>query len=499
MDVFTNLAVGLDAILNPSALVACFIGCLTGTLIGVLPGIGPLATIAMLLPMTYGLEPVSAMVMLAGIYYGAQYGGSTTAILCKMPGEVSSIITTIDGHELARQGRAGAALTIAAIGSFVAGCFATVVIAFLAPLLASVALKFNSPEYFALMVLGLIASAVLSSGSVINAILMILLGLWLGLVGTDTTSGMRRFTFGVLDLADGIDFVSIAIGLFGISEIIRNLETGVTGGLVKSKIKSLLPTRDDWRRATPAIARGSIIGSALGILPGGGAMLSAFASYIVEKSRSKRPEEFGKGAIEGVAGPESANNAGAQTSFIPMLTLGIPSNALMALFIGALLLQGIQPGPNVVTKQPALFWGLVVSMWIGNLMLVIINLPLVGIWIKLLRMPYTYLYPAIILLCGIGIYSTTASFFQVGMAALFGVVGYLLLKLDCEPAPLVMGFILGPMMEENLRRSLILSRGDPTIFVTHPISATLLVAAALLLALNLFANFRKGRDEVFQE
>ena len=477
----------------------CFIGCILGTLIGVLPGIGPIATIAMLLPATFTLPPESSLIMLAGIYYGAQYGGSTTAILVNLPGESSSVVTAIDGYQMARQGRAGVALTTAALGSFFAGTVATVLLAVAAPPLAQIAFKFGPAEYFSLMILGLIAAVVLAHGSVIKAIGMIMLGLLLGLVGTDVNSGMARFSFGIPELSDGIGFVAIAMGVFGFAEIIKNLEQGEAREVFTSKVTSLWPTKQDFKDAYPAVLRGTTLGSLLGILPGGGAVLGAFSAYTLEKKIAKDPSKFGKGDIRGVAAPESANNAAAQTSFIPLLTLGIPPNPVMALMVGAMIIQGIQPGPQVMTERPNLFWGMIVSMWIGNLMLVILNLPLIGIWIKLLKVPYRLLYPAILVFCCIGVYSLNNSPFDVIMTAIFGLIGYVFVKLDCEPAPLLLGFILGPMMEEHLRRAMLLSRGDPMTFVTRPLSATLLAVSLLLLIVIMLPAIRKKREEAFVE
>ncbi len=499
MELLGNLSIGFGVALSVQTLLYAFFGVLLGTLIGVLPGIGPVPTIAMLLPITYALPPVSALIMLAGIYYGAQYGGSTTAILVNLPGESSSVVTCLDGYQMARQGRAGTALAVAAIGSFIAGTFATVLIAAFAPPLAEMALKFGPAEYFSLMVLGLIAAVVLASGSLVKAIGMILLGLLLGIIGTDVNSGMQRYTFGVAELSDGIGFVVVAMGLFGFAEIIINLEHREHREVFTSKVSGLWLKWKDFKQALPPMLRGTAIGSVLGILPGGGALLSAFASYTVEKKLAKDPSRFGKGAIEGVAGPESANNAGAQTSFIPLLTLGIPGNAVMALMVGAMTIHSIQPGPQVMTSNPQLFWGLIVSMWIGNLMLVILNLPMIGIWVKLLQVPYRLLYPAILLFCCIGVYSIQNNVFDVYMTVLFGVLGWIFVKLECEPAPLLLGFILGPMMEENLRRALLLSRGDPTVFATRPISAVMLGLAVVLLLIIIAPSIRKKREEAFHE
>ena len=498
-DIVGHLATGFGVAMTPINVLYALIGVLVGTLIGVLPGIGPVATIAMLLPTTYGLQPVSALIMLAGIYYGAQYGGSTTSILINMPGETSSAVTCLDGHKMALKGQAGAALAIAALGSFFAGCVATVFVAAFSPPLSDLALKFGPAEYCSLMILGLIGAVVLAHGSLLKAIAMIVLGLLLGIVGTDVNSGMARFAFGVPELTDGIGIVSVAMGLFGFAEIIGNLETSAKREMASARVKGVWLTRKQFRQAAPAVARGTALGSVLGLLPGGGAMLASFASYAVEKKVAKDPSRFGNGAIEGVAGPESANNAGAQTSFIPLLTLGIPENAVMALMVGAMTIHNIQPGPQVMSSNPQLFWGLVASMWIGNLMLVVLNLPMIGMWIKLLQVPYRLLYPAILLFCSIGVYTINNAHFDVSQTAVFGLLGIIFVKLECEPAPLLLGFVLGPMMEENLRRALLLSRGDPTVFLTRPLSLGMLVAAALLLVLIVLPNLRKKREEVFEE
>src|SRR6267154_1858898 len=500
MEFFDNLAIGFGVALTPANLGFAFIGAMVGTLIGVLPGIGPIATIAMLLPLTFHLEPVSGLIMLAGIFYGAQYGGSTTAILVNLPGETSSVVTCIDGHQMARQGRAGAALAVAAIGSFFAGCISTALIAGFAPPLAKVGQSFGAPEYFSLMLLGLVAAVVLAHGSIIKAVAMIVLGLLVGLVGTDGNTGGTRFTFGIRELTDGIDVATLAIGVFGVGEIISNLSRPEEErSLVAQKITRLWPTGDDFRRSWRAVLRGTALGSILGVLPGGGATLSSFAAYALEKKVSRDPSRFGRGAVEGVAAPESANNAGAQTSFIPMLTLGIPGNAVMALMIGALTIHGIQPGPQIMSERPQLFWGMVASMWIGNLMLLVINLPLIGIWVQLLNVPYRLLFPCILVFCLIGIYTVNNSTTDVLLTALFAVFGFLLFKFGCEPAPLVLGFILGPLMEENLRRSMVLSRGDPMIFVTRPLSLTLLMMAVAVVLLIALPQFRKTRETAFQE
>jgi TctA family transporter len=499
MELFANLGLGFQAALTASNLLYCLIGVFVGTLIGVLPGLGPAATIAMLMPASFVLPPVSALIMLAGIYYGAQYGGSTTSILVNLPGEASSIVTTLDGYQMALQGRAGPALATAAIASFFAGTVSTVIIALFAPPLAYAALKFGPPEYFSLMVLGLVASVVLARGSLLKALGMIVVGLILGLIGTDVNSGSQRYTFGVNELMDGIGFVTVAMGMFGLGEIILNLEREGAGRKIVSKITSLMPTREDWKRMIAPICRGTILGSALGILPGGGPLLASFGCYSLEKKVSKYSAQFGKGAIEGVAGPEAANNAGSQTAFIPMLTLGIPATPTMALMIGAMIIQGIQPGPSVMTKQPDLFWGVIASMWIGNLFLLVLNLPMIGLWVRICMVPYHLLYPAILVFCSIGVFSLSNSAFDVYLMALFGFLGYLFAKLDCEPAPMLLAMILGPMMEEYLRRAMLLSRGDPTIFLRRPISCVVLIIAVVALAAAVFPAIRAKREEAFKE
>ena len=499
MDIVSNLMVGFAAAATAQNLFFCLAGCLLGTLIGVLPGIGPVATIAMLLPATYGLAPLTSLIMLAGIYYGAQYGGSTTAILVNMPGETSSVITCLDGYQMARQGRAGAALTIAALGSFFAGCVGTLTLAAFAPILAAFSEKFTSVEYFSLMVLGLLSAVVMAQGSLLKAVAMIFVGLLFGLCGTDVNSGTARYTFGVSELFDGIGFLPLVMGLFGINEVMRNVEKPQQREALTSPIRNLWLTREDFRAAWPAVLRGTGLGSLLGILPGGGVVLASFASYTFEKKLAREPSRFGRGAIEGVAGPESANNAAAQTSFIPLLTLGLPSNVVMALMMGAMIIQGIAPGAAVMDKRPDLFWGMVASMWIGNLMLVVINLPLIGIWVRLLKVPYRLLFPCIVVFSLIGIYTVNNSTTDVVLTALFALFGFLLVKFGLEPAPLVLGFILGPLMEENLRRSMVLSRGDPMIFVTRPLSLTLLTMAVAVVLLIALPQFRKTRETAFQE
>jgi putative tricarboxylic transport membrane protein len=500
MDLINNLSIGFGVAFTPINLLYALAGCVLGTLIGVLPGIGPIATIAMLLPATYALPPVSALIMLAGIYYGAQYGGSTTAILVNLPGESSSVVTCIDGHQMAKRGRAGPALAAAGLGSFFAGCVGTLILAAFAPPLTELAFKFGPAEYFALMVLALIGAVVLASGSLLKAVGMIVLGLLLGLIGTDVNSGVARFSFDFPELTDGIGFVVIAMGVFGYGEIINNLSHPEHEREVfTSSVSGLMPTKQDFKDMAPAVLRGTALGSSLGILPGGGALLSAFAAYTIEKKIKGRPGEvaFGQGNIRGVAAPEAANNAGSQTSFIPLLTLGIPPNAVMALMVGAMTIHNIQPGPQVMTSNPELFWGLIASMWIGNAMLVILNLPLIGIWIKLLTIPYRLLFPAIVLFCAIGVYSTNNNTWDIWMVAIFGVIGYIFIKLGTEPAPLLLGFILGPMMEENLRRTMLLSRGDWSVFVTRPLSAGLLAAAVLLLVIVLLPAVKSKREEAF--
>jgi TctA family transporter len=499
MELIDNLALGFSTALTYQNLLYCLIGCILGTLIGVLPGLGPIATIAMLLPATYALPPIAALIMLAGIYYGAQYGGSTTAILVNIPGESSSVVTAIDGYQMARRGRAGVALFTAGFGSFFAGCVATLVLAAFAVPLSELAFKFGPAEYFSLMVLGLIGAVVLASGSLVKAIAMIVLGLLLGLVGTDVNSGTARYSFDIPQMTDGIGFVAVAMGMFGFAEIINNLAQKENRETFLDKVTNLWPSKEDFKRMMPSILRGTAIGSVLGVLPGGGAPLAAFSAYSLEKKTSKHSAEFGKGAIEGVAGPESANNAASQTSFIPLLTLGIPPNAVMALMVGAMTIHNIQPGPQVMSSNPALFWGLIASMWIGNLMLIILNLPLIGVWVKLLTIPYKHLYPAILVFCCIGVYTVNNTTFDIYLTAGFGLIGYLFTKLGCEAAPLLLGFVLGPMMEEYFRRAMLLSRGDYTVFFTRPLSLGLLIAAALLVVIVMLPAVKKTREEAFVE
>jgi TctA family transporter len=499
MELFDHLALGFSTALTLPNLTYAFIGCLLGTLIGVLPGLGPLATIAMLLPFTYGLEPISALIMLAGIYYGSQYGGSTTAILVNLPGETSSVVTVIDGHQMARQGRAGVALATAALGSFFAGTVGTLILAIFAIPLTRFAFSFGPADYFSLMVVGLLGAVALASSSLIRAIGMVILGLLLGLVGTDVNSGTMRYTFGLPQLWDGIDFVVVAVGIFAFSEVIGSLENKELRETFTGKITNLWPTREDFRRAVPAVLRGTAIGSAIGALPGAGLSLASFFSYSLEKKVSKTPEEFGHGAIEGVAGPEAANNAAAQTAFVPTLALGIPGSATMALMLGAMMIHNIQPGPQVMTNNPDIFWGLIASMWIGNLMLVILNLPLIGMWVKLLSVPYKVMFPAILVFCCVGVYSVQNSVYDIYFAVAFGVAGYAFRKFGCEPAPLMLGLVLGPMLEENFRRALVLARGDYTVFFTRPISLTLLLFGAGILILVLLPSIRRRKTEIFAE
>jgi putative tricarboxylic transport membrane protein len=500
MEVFEHLAIGFGTALTLDNVFYCFVGVLFGTLVGVLPGLGPLATIAMLLPITYKMsDPTTALIMLAGIYYGAQYGGSTTAILVNLPGETSSVVTTLDGYQMARNGRPGPALSIAAIGSFFAGSVATFAIALAAPPLAEIAFAFGPAEYFSLMVMGLIAAVVLAHGSIVKALAMVVFGLLLGMVGTDVNSGVARFSFDIPELTDGLNFTAVAMGIFGFGEIISNLEQRENREVFTKKVGRLLPSMAEFKASLMPIVRGTALGSFLGLLPGGGATLSSFTSYAIEKKVSKTPERFGKGAIEGVAGPEAANNAGAQTSFIPMLTLGIPTNAVMALMVAGMMIHNIQPGPQVMTSNPELFWGLIASMWIGNAMLVILNLPLIGIWIKLLTVPYRILYPAIVLFCCVGVYSVNNNVFDVFITIPFALLGYAFRKFECEPAPLLLGLVLGQLMEEYLRRAMTISRGEWSIFVTRPLSLTLLIISAILLVIVFLPAIAKKREEAFAE
>jgi putative tricarboxylic transport membrane protein len=496
MDLFGNLIFGFGVALSWQNLLYCLVGVTVGTLIGVLPGIGPLGTIAILMPITYGVSPVGALIMLAGIYYGAQYGGSTTAILVNLPGETSAVVTCIDGYQMARQGRAGPALAIAALGSFFAGTVGTLLIALAGPPLAEIALKFGSPEYFSLMLMGLVAAAVLAQGDMVKSLAMVAIGLLLGIVGTDVNTGVQRFSFGVTELSDGIGFIVVAVGVFAIGEIIANLGDKEERRVLTAKVSNLFPSKDDLKRSIGPILRGTAIGSFFGVLPGTGPAIASFGSYMLEKKLADDPTRFGKGAIEGVAAPESANNADAQCKFIPMLTLGLPASGVMALMLGALTIQGIQPGPEVMTSRPELFWGLIASMWIGNLMLVVLNLPMIGLWVKLLQVPYRLLFPAIMAFSAIGIYSVNNSSFEIYLTALFGIFGFVLMKLGFPPAPMLLGYVLGPMMEENLRRSMLQSGGDPTVFVTRPISATFIVATVLILVVMVMPAVRARRMQI---
>jgi TctA family transporter len=496
MDLLNNLVLGFSVALTLQNLWFCFIGCFLGTLIGVLPGIGPLATIAMLLPITFNVPPVSALIMLAGIYYGAQYGGSTTAILVNLPGETSAVVTCLDGYQMARQGRAGPALAIAAIGSFFAGTVCTMIIALFGPPIAEMALKFGAPEYFSLMMMGLVTAAVLAHGDMIKSLAMVCLGLLLGVVGTDVNSGMARYSFGIAELTDGIGFIVIAVGVFALSEIIANLGDKEERSVFTKRVTGLWPTWPDLKASFGAIMRGTAIGAFFGVLPGTGPAIASFSSYMVEKKLAKDPSRFGKGAIEGVAGPEAANNADAQCKFIPTLTLGIPASAVMALMLGALTIQGIAPGPQVMTQKPDLFWGLIASMWIGNAMLVILNLPLIGLWVTLLKVPYRILFPCIMAFSAIGIYSVNNSSFEIYLTAFFGVIGFLWLRFEMQPAPMLLGFVLGPLMEENLRRALLISRGDPSVFITRPISLSFVIATVIILIVMGIPAIRAKREQI---
>jgi TctA family transporter len=494
---FANLIFGFGVALSLQNLIYCFVGVFVGTAIGVLPGVGPLVTIAMLLPITFNLPPIPALIMLSGIYYGSQYGGSTTSILMNLPGETASVVTCIDGYQMARQGRAGPALAIAAIASFIAGCVGTLLIAMFGPPIAEMALKFGAPEYFSLMLMALVAAACLSSGDMVKALAMVVLGLLVGIVGTDVNSGMARYSFGLPELTDGLGFTIVAVGLFAVSEIVKNLETKERGEVFTSKIKHIMPTLHDLKVSIGPIMRGTGVGAFFGTLPGTGPSIAAFSEYMVEKKLAKDPSRFGKGAIEGVAGPEAANNAAAQTAFIPTLTLGIPGSGTMALMLGALTIQGIAPGPQVMTAKPDLFWGLIASMWIGNLLLVILNLPLVGLWVQLLKIPYRWLFPSIIMFCAVGNFSVNNSAMDLYLVGVLGILGYVLMKFDCPPAPLILGFVLGPLMEENLRRALLISRGDPTVFFTRPISLGFMIAAILIVITMILPAIRKKKVEAY--
>ena len=480
---FENLALGFAVAFSLENLAYCFAGVALGTLIGVLPGITPLVAIGMLFPLTFTLPPIPSLIMLAGIYYGAQCGGSTTAILVNLPGETGAAVTCIDGYQMARQGRAGPALAVAALSSFFAGCVGTLLIALLSPPLGEWALKFGPWEYCALMLMGLVASAVLAHGDPVKGLAMVALGLLFGLVGTDVNSGWQRYTFDVPSLYDGIGFTVIAVGLFAVAEIAQNLESRELRAAFTGRVPRLMPSRSDIADSAWPAARGTAIGAVFGVLPGTGPALSSFAAYMLEKKLAASPERFGHGAIEGVAAPEAANNAAAQTGFIPTLTLGIPGSAVMTLMVGAMMMHGLAPGPNAITEKPELFWGIVASMWIGNLMLVVLNLPLVGLWVRLLNVPYRWLFPSIVMFCCIGNYSVNNNPIDVYLCAALGLLGYVLLKLECEPAPLLLGYVLGPLLEEHLRRAMILGRGDLTPFFTRPISLAFMLGTALVLVL----------------
>ena len=493
MDLYPLVSQGFTVAFQPNNLSLCFFGCLMGTLVGVLPGLGPTAAIALLLPTTFHFTPVSAIITLAGIYYGAMYGGSTTSILVNIPGEAASVVTTLDGYKMALDGRAGPALGIAAFGSYIAGTLSIVGLMFLAPLLAKAALAFGPPEYFALMCLGLTILVYLASGSIIKALMMAALGLIIGCIGADMLTNVHRFTLGIPELMDGVGLIPLVMGLFGISEVLLNIEVQVRQEILKGKIKNLLPNLQEWRASVAPILRGTFIGFFLGILPGSGATISSFVSYAVEKKVSKHPEKFGTGAIEGIAGPESANNAATGGAFIPLFSLGIPSNPVMAVLLGALMIHGIIPGPNMMQQNPDLFWGVVVSMYVGNAMLLVLNLPLIGLWVKLLKVPYAILFPLILLFCLIGGYTVNNKIVDVYLMIIFGVVGYLLRKFRYEAAPLILAFVLGPLLEDALRQSLIISEGDPMIFFSRPIAATLFVAVLLLFLSTLFPIIGRKR------
>jgi putative tricarboxylic transport membrane protein len=491
MDLFHELILGFGVAIQPVNLFYCFLGCLIGTLVGVLPGLGPTAAMSLLLPATFHIPPVTAIIMLAGIYYGAMYGGSTTSILVNIPGEAASVMTCLDGYQMARQGRAGAALGMSAFGSFIAGTLGIVGMTIMAPPLASFALKFGPPEYFSLMSMGMVVLSFLTGASMVRSLMMACFGLIVGTVGMDAVSGSTRFTFGVTDLMDGVGLVPLVMGLFGISEILLNLEQKIDRDIFKTKVKGLLPTVEDWIQSKWAILRGTVIGFILGILPGGGAVLASFVAYAVEKRVSKYPEKFGTGVIEGVAAPESANNAAAQSAFIPLLTLGLPANVVMALLLGALILHGVTPGPLLLTKHPDIFWGVIASMYIGNVMLLVLNLPLIGLWVQLLKIPYPFMMPAIILFCVLGAYSVANSITDVLLMLLFGLVGYLMKKLKFDAPPLVLAFVLGPLIEYYFKSSLMFSRGSFTVFFTRPISLVCLSISAAILLWSIVSGLRR--------
>ena len=491
MHVMHNMLFGFQVALQPVNLLYCLMGTLIGTMVGVLPGLGPAAAIALLLPTTFQASPVSATIMLAGIYYGAMYGGSTTSILVNIPGEAASVVTCLDGYQMALKGRAGPALGIAAFGSFIAGTFGVVALSVTGPILSGVALKFGPPEYFSMMIVGITVLTYLSSGSMVKALLMAATGLILGGVGVDTISGKYRFTYGIEVLTDGLGLVPVVMGLFGIAEVLENLEKEIKRDILSAHIDHLLPNLQDWKDSSGPIARGTILGFFLGLVPGGGAIIASFASYAMEKKLAKHPEEFGHGAIQGVAGPESANNSAASGNFIPLLTLGIPCNAVMAILLGALMIHGLQPGPLLMTRAPDLFWGTIVSMYIGNVMLLVLNLPLIGLWVKVLKIPYYLLYPLILLFCLIGSYSLNNNAAEVVIMLIFGVVGYLMRKFRYDGAPLILALVLGPMLEEAFRQSLMLSKGDFSIFVSRPLSLAFLITAVLLLVIPVVTQRKK--------
>ncbi len=496
MDVVASLAHGFSVALQPYNLLACFAGVFVGTLIGVLPGIGPVTAMALLLPVTLSAPPEAGIIMMAGIYYGSMYGGSTTSILVNIPGEAASVVTCLDGHEMAKQGRAGPALGIAALGSFFAGTVAIVALMLVAPTLARWALKFGPAEYFSLMVLGLTLLSFLTHGSMAKALLMASVGIVLGLIGTDAITAEERLTFGRLELLDGVGIVPVVMGLFGVAEILSNLERKISREVIKARIGSLWPTREDWQRSVGPMTRGTLLGFFVGTLPGGGAVISSFASYALEKRISKTPERFGKGAIEGVAGPEAANNAAAGGAFIPLLTLGIPPNVILALLLGAFIIHGLQPGPLLMVQKPDVFWGIVASMYIGNVMLLVLNMPLIGMWVQVLKVPYPLLFPLILMFCIVGVFSSNAAVFDVFVMVVFGAIGYLMRKFGYEPAPLVLAFVLGPLLENNLRKALILSRGDFWTFVERPISGTCLALAVLMLLIPLLPSLARKREAI---
>jgi putative tricarboxylic transport membrane protein len=496
MEILDNVMLGFQVALQPANLFFCFMGVLIGTLVGVLPGLGPVAAMSLLLPTTFHLSPVSAMIMLSGIYYGAMYGGSTTSILVNIPGEAASVVTCLDGYQMARKGRAGAALGIAAFGSFIAGTLSSLGLMLLAPMLAEVALKFGPPEYFCLMLLGLVIVTFLAGSSMPKALLMAAFGLFLGLIGMDIMTATPRFTFDMYFLMDGVGLVPVVMGLFGVSEVLLNVESTIKREIFETKIKGLLPNRKDWRDSAWPIVRGSVVGFFLGILPGGGAVISSFVSYGMEKKLSRHPERFGTGVIEGVAGPESANNAAAGGAFIPLMTLGIPANAVMAMLLGALTIYGMQPGPMLIKQHPDLFWGVVTSMYIGNIMLLVLNLPLIGIWVKILKIPYQVLFPLILLFCLIGVFSLNNNVGEIGLMLFFGGVGYFMKKFEYEAAPLVLAMVLGPMMENALRQSLIMANGSAAIFFTRPISLAVALLVLVLLILPMLPWVKKKREVI---